>query len=53
MTFGTTMKSVTPLMERLEGEEREKGTEEIFETIVTDNFPQPPDTRELREQQAG
>ena len=28
------------IMEVLEGEEREKGTDEIFEIMMTENFPQ-------------
>ena len=36
---GTTTKGVTCLMGTLEGDEREKGTKEIYETIMTENFP--------------
>ena len=45
-------------MEMTEGKEREKETEEIFETIMTENFPKSmlePNhrSRKPREQQAG
>ena len=39
--FGTIMKGITytRVMEIMKEEEREKGTEELLETIMTKNFP--------------
>ena len=40
--FGTNMKGITYIrvMEIMKEEEREKGAEELFETMMTKNFPQ-------------
>ena len=40
MNCGTTTKSNTQVMCIPEGEEREKRTKEIFETVTTENFSQ-------------
>lgn len=38
--YGATTQDVTHIVRRPEGEETEKGTEEIFATIMTESLPQ-------------